>query len=86
MSHEEITLEELGRLCLTPLAPDTADGKKKSFSSVISSLAKTVICFVELTCPRSWDGVMCWPSTLANTTSHQPCASYVNGFNPLVNQ
>ncbi|XP_064613843.1 secretin receptor-like [Liolophura sinensis] len=31
-------------------------------------------------CNRTWDGVMCWPDAPAGTTSIQPCADYIHGF------
>lgn len=35
-------------------------------------------------CPRVWDGLLCWPPTPANVTSHLGCPEYVDGFDVLV--
>lgn len=35
-------------------------------------------------CPRIWDGLLCWPPTPANVTSHLACPGYVDGFDVLV--
>ncbi|XP_052811017.1 parathyroid hormone/parathyroid hormone-related peptide receptor-like isoform X2 [Mya arenaria] len=32
-------------------------------------------------CPRTWDGVLCWPATVNGTTATAPCPDYVNGAN-----
>ncbi|XP_046450311.1 glucagon receptor-like isoform X3 [Daphnia pulex] len=34
-------------------------------------------------CPRIWDGLLCWPPTPANVTSHLACPGYVDGFDVL---
>ncbi|KAI9564584.1 putative G-protein coupled receptor [Daphnia sinensis] len=34
-------------------------------------------------CPRIWDGLLCWPPTPANVTSHLSCPEYVDGFDVL---
>nr|CAH0107010.1 unnamed protein product [Daphnia galeata] len=35
-------------------------------------------------CPRIWDGLLCWPPTPANVTSHLACPDYVfDGFDVL---
>ncbi|GFR19262.1 g_PROTEIN_RECEP_F2_3 domain-containing protein [Trichonephila clavata] len=33
----------------------------------------------QLFCTVNWDGVSCWPSTLAGSTSTVPCFSELNG-------
>ena len=37
--------------------------------------------FSETACPRTWDGVICWPETSNGTQVSLPCPDYVNGFN-----
>lgn len=34
----------------------------------------------ELTCPLVFDGYLCWPETVANTTVLQDCPDFVEGF------
>lgn len=31
-------------------------------------------------CPTTWDGVMCWPQSHANSVVSQPCPYYINNF------
>lgn len=40
--------------------------------------------FIGDECPRIWDGLLCWPPTPANVTSHLGCPDYVDGFDVLV--
>jgi hypothetical protein len=35
-------------------------------------------------CPRVWDGLLCWPPTPANVTSHLACPVYIDGFDVQV--
>ena len=34
-----------------------------------------------LVCNSTWDGLLCWPNTLAGSTSVLPCFEKLNGIN-----
>lgn len=36
----------------------------------------------EVTCPRTFDGYLCWPETTADTIVESDCPDFVEGFDP----
>ena len=45
--------------------------------------ANIIFTIVTVRCPTTWDGIMCWESTLPGEIAVQRCPNYIAGFDKV---
>lgn len=62
-------LDCLVKFLQSPYVPESSGGEV-----LLESISNGLVC------NSTWDGILCWPNTLAGTTSVLPCFDELNGI------